>query len=170
MASTLKGPFAINMVSIQLSADSSDETKGKFINELVAECKEILKSNHHHYCLIQLLNQDPIPTETKYLLNMCIPPKDTHVQYQSIVYRSCAKMTGVQGYSFLLAPFLAFGPPLTNHCLERIQNFHFDCLPPNLCLERGFIVSDYDFKTFLLLWCCFIVAQGIVLATSSFLC
>ena len=50
MASTLKGPFAINMVSIQLSADSSDETKGKFINELVAECKEILKANPGNRC------------------------------------------------------------------------------------------------------------------------
>ena len=50
MASTLKGPFAINMVSIQLSADCSDETKGKFINELVAECKEILKANPGNRC------------------------------------------------------------------------------------------------------------------------
>lgn len=54
MATTLKGPFAINMVSIQLSADSSDETKGKFINELVAECKEILKSNPHSLCKVLL--------------------------------------------------------------------------------------------------------------------
>ena len=38
------------MVSIQLSADSSDETKGKFINELVAECKKILKSNPNNRC------------------------------------------------------------------------------------------------------------------------
>ena len=45
----------------------------------------------------------------------------------------------VQYYIHFLPPSLANaeleGPSLVT---AWIQNFHFDCLPPNLCLERGF--------------------------------
>jgi len=48
--SFLDQPNQVMVISTNLTIDSNDETKAKFIQELINECMEVLKSNPDNRC------------------------------------------------------------------------------------------------------------------------